>query len=341
MALLATIRWRIRMPDSHEPLVRASGLTKQYRVSHGVGRHKKLRALDGIDLEVDRGQALGIVGESGSGKSTFARLLVKLEEPTAGTLEVAGEDVSRLRGRRAKQWRRGVQMVFQDPISSLDPRMTVGEIVAEPWRIHPGVLSREKRPAELRRLLDAVGLTPDLATRKARQLSGGQAQRVAIARALAVRPSLLVCDEPLASLDVSIQSQVLDVLRDVRQSHGVSFVFISHDLAVVREFCDRVAVMYLGKIVEQGTADEVCSTPQHPYTRALISAEPQVGDLTTERIVLRGEVPSPLAIPSGCRFRTRCWMAADICATDVPVLREVGPSDHRSACHFSPVALAR
>ena len=329
------------MPPVAEPttdLVVAEDLVKVYaaRRSSRGRRSQEIRALDGVSLSLRRGETLGIVGESGSGKSTLARLLVNLERPTAGRLQVAGEELASLSGAsRTRAWRSNVQMVFQDPYSSLNPSMTVAEIVKEPWRVHRDVVPRSDWDAELEVLLDAVGLASRLAARKPGELSGGQRQRVTIARALALKPKLLVCDEAVASLDVSIQAQILTVLEQVRESHDVSYVFISHDLAVVRYFCDRVAVMYLGRIVEAGSGDEVYERPKHPYTTALLSAEPapRFDGRPSRRITLEGEIPDPTAIPSGCRFRTRCWKAQDVCATTPPDLEHVDGT-HRVACHF-------
>lgn len=320
-------------------LLEVEDLVSGYRVRHGrLGRRIAIRAVDGVSLRVGAGEILGLVGESGCGKSTLARSVVRLLRPTAGTVRFDGRDLWSLRGRDLRETRRDVQMVFQDPYASLHPRMTVGDQIKEGWRIHPGVVHRGEWDAKVVDLLERVGLEGDHASRYPHQFSGGQRQRISIARALAIRPRLIVCDEAVSALDVSIQAQILDLLRTLQRDLGVAFLFISHDLGVVRHVADRVAVMHLGTIVETGSVDEIYSAPAHPYTQALLSAAPSVDDWRGDgggetEIVLRGDPPSPIHPPTGCRFRTRCWKAQDLCRDEAPEAldRAMG---HPVACHF-------
>src|SRR5437764_13982630 len=278
------------------------------------------------------GETLGVVGESGCGKSTLAQVLMRLEEPTSGTAAFEGRDIFALRGNELRRLRREIQIVLQDPYTSLNPRMTVGDIIGEPFEIHPEVAPKGSRAAKVRELLDVVGLNPEHINRYPHQFSGGQRQRIGIARALALRPKVIICDEPVSALDVSIQAQVMNLLADLQRGYGLAYVFIAHDLTLVRRLAHRVAVMYLGKVVETGTVTEVYERPTHPYTRALLSAVPVPDPALRGRptpIRLTGEVPSATHPPSGCRFRTRCWKAQDLCATEEPVLG-LG----RAACHF-------
>ncbi|EWM67570.1 MULTISPECIES: ABC transporter ATP-binding protein [Micromonospora] len=324
-----------------ENIIEVRDLVKHYPVTRGVVFKKTIghvKAVDGVSFDLKAGETLGVVGESGCGKSTLARVLMNLEKPTGGQVLYKGQDISKLSGGALRRLRRQIQLVMQDPYTSLNPRMTVGDLIGEPFEIHPEVAPRGSRRTKVKELLDLVGLNPEHINRYPHQFSGGQRQRIGIARALALRPEVIVCDEPVSALDVSIQAQVMNLLEKLQGEFGLSYVFIAHDLSVVRHLSDRVAVMYLGKMVEIGTEDEIYERPTHPYTQALLSAVP-VPDPTVREskaiIRLQGDVPSPVSPPSGCRFRTRCWKAQDVCAQEVPLLQIRPGSDHPSACHFA------
>jgi oligopeptide transport system ATP-binding protein len=301
------------------------------------GARPPIRAVDGISFDLAHGETLGIVGESGSGKSTLARTILRLQPATSGRIAFEGEDLLAAPPPALKRLRRRMQVVFQDPYQSLNPRFTVGDIVAEAWRIHPDVLPRTHWAERTAELLDLVGLRPEYARRHPHEFSGGQRQRIGIARALALEPDLLVCDEPVSALDVSVQAQVVNLLAGIQRSRRLSMLFVAHDLAVVRAVAHRVAVVYLGKIVEIGPTDAVFRRPAHPYTRALLSAVP-VDDpaerTTRRRIVLQGDPPSPSSPPSGCRFRTRCWKATDLCVREEPALVDRAGIGTFAACHL-------
>ncbi|QIY73566.1 ABC transporter ATP-binding protein [Streptomyces sp. RLB1-33] len=318
-------------------LLKVTGLQKHFPIRKGLlQRHVgAVRAVDGLDFEVRSGETLGVVGESGCGKSTMGRLITRLLEPTAGKVEFQGKDITHLGVSGMRPMRRDVQMIFQDPYSSLNPRHTVGTIISAPFKLQ-GVTPEGGVKKEVQRLLSVVGLNPEHYNRYPHEFSGGQRQRIGIARALALNPKLVVADEPVSALDVSIQAQVVNLLDDLQQELGLTYVIIAHDLSVVRHVSDRIAVMYLGKIVELADRDSLYKAPMHPYTKALMSAvpipDPKRRNVKSERILLKGDVPSPIAPPSGCRFHTRCWKATEICKTTEPPLLELKPGQ-QVACH--------
>lgn len=323
---------------NEEPYLKVVNLTKHYPIGGGIFSKPKgyVRAVDMVSFEVYKGETVGLVGESGSGKTTVARLLVKLIEPTAGAIYFEGQDITKLTNKEFLPYRRKIQMIFQDPYSSLNPRMTIYSMIAEVLYVHKIVPVREI-PKMVEKLLNMVGLTSDSMHRYPHEFSGGQRQRIGIARALAVHPSFIVADEPVSALDVSVQAQILNLLMDLQKQLNLTYLFISHDLSVVRHISDRVLVMYLGKIVEEAPTEELFEKPNHPYTRALLSAipKPEPGGLIPE-IEVRGEPPSPVNPPSGCVFHPRCPFATDKCRRDVPDLMDVG-QNHRSACWvFAP-----
>jgi oligopeptide/dipeptide ABC transporter ATP-binding protein len=319
-------------------LLKVTNLKKHFRIGGGliVNRAGRvLKAVDGVTFDIRRGETFGLVGESGCGKTTLGQTIVRLYEPTSGNIVFDGIDISALSDEKLRPLRRGMQMIFQDPASSLDPRMTVGGIIGEPLDVFR-VGSRDEQKKKVEELLKVVGLNDYFVNRYPHEFSGGQRQRIGIARALALNPKLIVCDEAVSALDVSIQAQVLNLLSDLQKEFGLTYLFVAHKLAVVAHISDRIGVMYLGKMVELGTTSDIYDHPMHPYTKALLSAipVPQVGQRRRERVILTGDVPSPMNPPSGCPFHPRCPIAADRCSKDVPVFEQKA-SGHWAACHFA------
>ena len=326
---------------SREPLLRVEHLTKEFPVESGVFARragaKRVHAVEDISFDIYPGETFGLVGESGCGKSTTGRTIMRLNNPTSGRVIFDGKDVAKMKKRELKEMRRNMQYIFQDPYASRNPRMTIGEIVSEPLVIHNVMPNAKERMDYVRSLLDIVGLNPEHINRYPHEFSGGQRQRVGIARAFALRPKLIICDEPVSALDVSIQAQVLNLLSDLQKQFGTAYLFIAHDLSVVQHISDRVAVMYLGHLMEYSDWKSLYDEPYHPYSQSLLSAvpipDPDVQH-SRKRIILKGDPPSPIDPPTGCPFHTRCPIAKDVCSKDVPQLREVAPG-HFCACHFA------
>ena len=325
--------------NSSSALVQVRGLKKYFPISQGIIFQRKVadvKAVDGLDFEIRKGETLGLVGESGCGKSTTGRTILQLYRPTEGNVVFQGKDLAALKGEDLRKMRRNMQMIFQDPYASLNPRMTVGDIIGEPLEVHNIAKGKDKK-ARVEDLLKVVGLNPYFINRYPHEFSGGQRQRIGIARALAVQPDFIVCDEPISALDVSIQAQIINLLEELQQQFNLTYLFIAHDLSVVRHISDRIAVMYLGKIVELTDRDALYRNPRHPYTKALLSAVPIPDPLVEEkreRVILTGDVPSPVNPPKGCRFHTRCPIAVEQCKVDDPAWRDLG-EDHWVACHLA------
>lgn len=326
------------LEEKEEIILEVKGLKKYFHLKKGFfgGDKQDVKAVDDISFYIKKGETFGLVGESGCGKSTTGRTLIKLYDPTGGDIIFKGKNVSKLKEKELGSFRKDMQMIFQDPYASLNTRMTVGDIIGEPLDIH-GLSMGNERQAKIYELLERVGLSKDHSSRYPHEFSGGQRQRIGIARALAVKPEFIICDEPISALDVSIQAQVINMLEDLQKEFGLTYLFIAHDLSMVKHISDRIGVMYLGKMVELASSDVLHDTPMHPYTQALLTSipipDPDV-NATIEREILEGDVPSPLNPPSGCRFRTRCKYAKDLCASEEPEFREL-KKGHSVACHFA------
>ncbi|WP_066174896.1 ABC transporter ATP-binding protein [Bacillus marinisedimentorum] len=326
-----------RVVKTLEPLLEIKQIKKHFPINQGLLKknHKSLRAVDGVNLELSERETYGLVGESGCGKSTLGRMVVNLLKPTSGEITFYGKNISDFKRNAEKEYSKNVQMIFQDPYSSLNPRQKVIDILKEPLTIHRPSLSNKEKNEIAMNLIERVGLSPDHASRFPHQFSGGQRQRIGIARAVALEPKLIVCDEPVSALDVSIQSQIINLLKDLQKDLGISYLFIAHDLGVVKHISDRIAVMYLGNIVEVAPKREIFAEPLHPYTQALLSSIPKEHpNEKKDRIKLKGELPSPSNPPNGCKFHTRCPIAEDICKVESPNL-EFKKSGHKVACHFA------
>ncbi len=337
MAEAATAKPLTRAWTVNDPLVSVTDLKVWFPVASGVMQRTiaHVHAVDGVDLEIKAGETLGLVGESGCGKSTLGRTIIRLVEPTAGSIRFKGDDITHVRGGRLRALRRDMAMIFQDPYASLDPRQTVGDIIGEPIDVHRLARGKERQD-RIRELLRVVGMNPRYADRYPHEFSGGQRQRIGIARALAVEPTFIVCDEPISALDVSIQAQIINLLENLQSKFKLTYLFIAHDLSVVKHISNRIAVMYLGKLMEVAPAAQLYRTPRHPYTGSLLSAIPipdPAVELRRERILLKGDVASPVNPPSGCRFRTRCPRAKEHCAEEVPPLESFG-QEHLAACFY-------
>ncbi|MEE8602436.1 MAG: dipeptide ABC transporter ATP-binding protein [Euzebya tangerina] len=326
---------------SETPLLQVKDLVKHFPIKQGIVFKKTIghvQAVDGVSFDLRQGETLGLVGESGSGKSTVARTLLRLHEPTSGQAIFNGEDLFALSNSEMRRMRREIQMIFQDPYASLNPRMTVRDIITEGWKVHSDVVPKKDRERRATELLERVGLNPNHINRYPHQFSGGQRQRIGVARALALEPKIIVADEPVSALDVSVQAQVINLLEEIQDEFNLSYIFIAHDLSVVRHISDRVAVMYLGRVVEIGTEKEIYEQSTHPYTQALLSAtpiaDPEKARHRPDRILLEGDLPSPSDPPSGCRFRTRCWRVQDECSETDPELADRENHGHPSACLF-------
>ncbi|TSB45753.1 ABC transporter ATP-binding protein [Alkalicoccobacillus porphyridii] len=330
-----SLRRRLTNLTSSPHLLELKNMKTYFSGSGGLlSRNKQqVKAVDGVSFHLKKGETLGIVGESGCGKSTMGRTIIQLEKATDGLISFEGEEINQYKGKQLRGIRQDMQMIFQDPFGSLNPRITVGSMLTEIIKVHK-VVPADQSKSYILKLLDDVGLQPDHFWRYPHEFSGGQRQRVSIARALAVKPKLIICDEAVSALDVSVQAQVLNLLKRLKSEYELTYLFISHDLSVVKHISDRVAVMYLGTIVELASKDQLYNKPRHPYTEALFSAIPEVTINKKKRILLKGDIPSPLNIPSGCRFHTRCPMATDYCKAEQPELREIEPG-HFSACHYS------